>query len=111
MKTLSILGLLFFSLQTNAAIGNDPADGLELYVYVECCGKDSVIILDHAGLQDSVIRIFSPTGKLVYQNRSDERTDKERIVINGKGAYWILCSNKGDVRTMRLLVGKSSEGA
>lgn len=111
MKTLSFLGLLLFGLQSNGAIETGPTDSLDAHVYFQCCGEDSVIVLNHAGLQDSTIRIFSPTGKLVYHSRTNERTDKETIVINERGAYWIICSNKGVVRTLRLLANKDSEGA
>ena len=111
MKTLSLLGLLLFGLQSSGAIEGEPSKGLATHVYFQCCGEDSVIVLDHAGLRDSTIRVFSPTGKLVYHSRTSERTDKENIMINENGAYWIMCSNGGEVRTLRLLAGKDSEGA
>jgi len=112
MKALSLSMLLALCCGTLLASGGENNDeNLDTKIYLECCSDASTIVLEEAAEALS-IRIYAPSGDLVYSKAESEPVLKDtKINASEVGCYWVVCTSKEKVTTITLRTDNGLEEA
>lgn len=111
MKALSLSLLLSLCYVSLSAAEDENVDGLAQKIAFKSNGETSYITLEE-GVPELSIRIFSPSGSLVYSKPVSIQLKKDaKIAVEEDGDYWVVCTLNGEVTTMKLRANKGLEEA
>lgn len=111
MKALSLsllLSLCYVSLSASESENEVP---FSKKIVLKSDGSSSYISLEE-GLSELSIRIFSPSGSLVFSKAVSEPLGKDtKIAVEEDGDYWVVFSLHGEITKMKLRTNKGLEEA